>query len=62
MNFFGIHICQDEVYAVLRCLPFAVVFMLLYFMVWFRHCVGIWRSRHTTHCTHKPHDGAHHPE
>ena len=53
MNFLGFHICQDELYALLMCIPFAG-----FVVNWIKSRAAIWRRRHTDHCTHA--DKEHH--
>jgi hypothetical protein len=47
MNFFGIHFCQDELYALMMCVPF-----FGFAVNWVRTRRQVWRARHTTGCTH----------
>lgn len=47
MNFFGIHICQDEIAAFFMCIPFVG-----FVVNWVRSRAYIWRTRHTANCQH----------
>lgn len=47
MNFFGIHFCQDELMALLACVPF-----LSFLINWVKTRRHIWRTRHAANCTH----------
>jgi hypothetical protein len=51
VNFFGIHFCADEAYAILMMLPFVG-----YVINWLKSRREIWRNRHTKGCVHGAHD------